>query len=694
MKHCILLVDDDPDFAQTQQDILEFNGYRVETAFSIDDAKNKLESFEVNVALLDIRLGEASGLELIPEIQSRYPKSLCVMSTAVVSSDTVIVALQKGAYDYLCKPYYPEDLLATMERCFERIRLEDEKIKAEEALKWRIWKNEELEKINQRLKRMVESMQGLAHCTTIRELCPLVLEQFAHNMAANGGSVYLYEKNQLVLKHSLDSGHAPAVIPLPLKAFSVFGQVMQSKQPQLIAELEKQGELLPSGWTGYGSTSLLAFPLLGETNEVIGVLSLHEKKGPHFTEQDKELGLILIAYISEAIRAVKALEDFQSSEEQVRLLLNSTGEGIFGVDRSGICTFVNTSCLRMLGYRHEQDLMGKNMHEIIHRNNLDQCVLSEGNCEVYKAYLEGKENHLPSGVFSHSEGQQFAVESWSHPVSKNQQVIGSVVTFVDITQRKKIEDELNTYRLNLEEKVKQRTAELSQLNEELSAFAHSISHDLKAPLRAIEGFSDILLEDYSQQLDQQGNEFLDEIRQGSIRMAHLIDDLLTHARLSEKFSLLTTVNLSALIERVLKSLASDIADADAHINIVGNLPEITGHLATLEILMQNLISNSIKFVAPAKKPKILISAEETPSEYCITVSDNGIGIDTIYHDNIFNIFERLHSEDEYPGTGIGLAIAKKVVTLHKGSIWLDSNADSGTQFHFTISKSLSGQALM
>ena len=682
----VLIIDDELDFAESQQDILRAKGYQVEIATSLTSARTVLSSFDVDVALIDIRMGAKSGLELVPEIRRRYPKSLCVMSTAVASADTVIMALQKGAYDYLCKPYYPEDLFATMARCFERIRLEQEKCKAEENL---VTRNQELEQINRRLKRMVESMQTITYCTTIPELCPLVLEQFAHNMVADGGSVYLFEDEQLVLKHALDPGHAPTTIPLPLVPSSVFDRVMHSKQPVLVisGDMDQQN-FMPSGWTGYGSGSLLAFPLLGQAEEIIGVLSLHEKQGLHFTQQDKELGLILIAYISEAIRAVKALEDFKASEEQVRLLLNSTSEGIFGVDSIGNCIFVNSSCLTMLGYDQENDFLGINMHSRVHHTHHDDGSNLQYQCHIDKAFRENVEVHLSDELFFRANGSSFSTECWSRPIRKNNRVIGSVITFIDITERKRIENELNTYRLDLEEKVNQRTTELLTLNEELSDFAHSISHDLKAPLRAIEGFSEFLQDEYSEALEQTGRAYLKEINVGSIHMAHLIDDLLAHARLGDKFSMIGSLKVYELIDRVLTNLASDIESSRAKINVDVNFSIISGHMATLEILIQNLISNAIKFVAPSTTPEIFIGASESASEYHFTVRDNGIGIDKRHRDRIFKIFERLHTEDEYSGTGIGLAIARKAVILHKGTIWVNSDTGIGSDFHFTISKNL------
>ena len=137
-----------------------------------------------------------------------------------------------------------------------------------------------------------------------------------------------------------------------------------------------------------------------------------------------------------------------------------------------------------------------------------------------------------------------------------------------------------------------------------------------------------------------------------------------------------------------KNLAADIESYDAKVKVEDSLPTIIGHAATLEIIMQNLVSNAIKFVAPSIRPEIYISATESPSSYQFSVHDNGIGIDKAHATGIFKIFERLHTDNEYPGTGIGLAIAKKAVSLHEGKLWFDSNETGGSTFYFTISKNI------
>ncbi len=263
-----------------------------------------------------------------------------------------------------------------------------------------------------------------------------------------------------------------------------------------------------------------------------------------------------------------------------------------------------------------------------------------------------------------------------------------VGTAIDITERKKIEMELHKYQAGLEDEVSRRTTELEVVNKDLQAFAHSVSHDLKAPLRAIEGFADILREDYRKALDEAGHEILSEISHSAVRMGEMVDDLLAHAEMGQGFTEVTNVDLNTVLEKVKRDLAHDIQERDVKISIDGKLSIVTGHQATLEALMQNLISNAIKYVEPEKQPDVLIRMSETDEEYIIDVKDNGIGIEKDYQDKIYGIFERLHTKEEFPGTGVGLATVEKAVQLHNGRLWLESEVGSGSTFHFSIAKNL------
>ena len=231
--------------------------------------------------------------------------------------------------------------------------------------------------------------------------------------------------------------------------------------------------------------------------------------------------------------------------------------------------------------------------------------------------------------------------------------------------------------------AKENEEALRESNEELEVFAQTISHDLKAPLRAMEGFAVALSEDYSKQLDDRAKSYLQLIADGAARLDMLMNDLLQHARMGRTLAT-ERVELDGVIREVLENLEREISESGARIEIETAFPAVTGHRALLETAIQNLVSNAIKFMPADRKPVVRIGAETDESNHTVYVADNGIGIDSTHHDRVFSIFERLHSREAYAGTGIGLAIVKKAARLHGGQVELESVEGEGSTFRLTL----------
>lgn len=236
------------------------------------------------------------------------------------------------------------------------------------------------------------------------------------------------------------------------------------------------------------------------------------------------------------------------------------------------------------------------------------------------------------------------------------------------------------YTVELETKVAQRTAQLEEINRELKAFSYSISHDLKAPLRAIQGFATALLEDYGQDLEDLGREYAHRLVSSAQHMEMLIQDLLSYSRLSRSQIELTPVNLSSVVNKALQQLQTQIESSQAQITIEEPLASICGNSTVLTQVVNNLISNAIKFVASSEIPQILISTETNGDRVRLWIEDNGIGIKPQHQSRIFQVFERLHGLETYPGTGIGLAIAKKGIERIGGKIGVESQPNCGSRF--------------
>lgn len=250
----------------------------------------------------------------------------------------------------------------------------------------------------------------------------------------------------------------------------------------------------------------------------------------------------------------------------------------------------------------------------------------------------------------------------------------------------RLESENRDVNNSLERKVRQRTAEMESKNKELEQFAYVASHDLQEPLRTISGFVELLQKEYRDRLDGNGSKYLEYLSQGSDRMKTLIKDLLDYSRIGREKEAMP-VDSREMLKEVLADLDKSIRESGAIIR-ASPLPVLRAYPTELKLLLQNLITNAIKFRNPDRAPEIHIGAQSEPGWWKFTVSDNGIGIEAQFLERIFIIFQRLHSRTMYEGSGIGLAHGKKIAELHGGNIWAESVPGEGSSFFFTISKDL------
>jgi signal transduction histidine kinase len=249
-------------------------------------------------------------------------------------------------------------------------------------------------------------------------------------------------------------------------------------------------------------------------------------------------------------------------------------------------------------------------------------------------------------------------------------------------------------RMNAEEELKKQMKELERANRDLNDFTSTVSHDLKIPLRAIQGFTQLIIEDYAGKLDETGREYLNKVNDSVERMMALIEDLLTLSRVGRKFTEVEKIDLNELLEEIKSDLSALIAERGGEVVVVGKLPTISTQRIWMKELFMNLIDNALKF-NKSKKPRVEVSCEEitavikfirdiSTGDWLFKVKDNGIGIDEKDHARIFNLFERVHAQSEYEGTGAGLAICKKIVNELGGTIHVESKLGEGSTFFFVI----------
>jgi len=334
---------------------------------------------------------------------------------------------------------------------------------------------------------------------------------------------------------------------------------------------------------------------------------------------------------------------------------------------------VNDAFEKLTGLK---DVVGKNVSQVIpgireadpRLFDIYARVAQTGNPEKFEMFVEALQMWFALSVYSPERGFFVAV-------------------FDVITERKRAEAEILRLNLELEQRVRQRTAQLEAANTELEAFAYSVSHDLRAPLRGIDGWSLALLEDYHDQLDAQGRQYLDFVRAEAQRMGQLIDDLLQLSRVSRGEMQSASVDLSAIAQTVAARLRAAQPERQVEMTIQPGLAAL-GDTRLLEIVLTNLFSNAWKFTGTRPTTHIEFGKTEFEGHQAFFVRDNGVGFDMAFAQKLFGAFQRMHKLSEYPGTGIGLATVQRIIHRHGGRVWAEAQVDQGATFYFTLEEEI------
>ncbi len=426
-------------------------------------------------------------------------------------------------------------------------------------------------------------------------------------------------------------------------------EILSSGVPKINFE---ESTITPSGELKFLQTTKI--PLRGESDKIIGLVGISHD----ITEQKKvELDLQVSKYFLELAQATGHTGHWVLDlADQKKVTLSKEAGRILNLP--GLATATIDAIYRFI---HPEDL--KHLQNLIERAATTRTFFSTDHRLL-----------LPDGTIRwiHQQGES--------SMEGNSPVL--VTTVQDITERKKSEEQILMLNSELEERVRVRTAQLEASNKDMEAFSYSVSHDLRAPLRIIHGFSSILSEDYGSVLDAQGEKTLNGIMRNVKKMGQLIDDLLDFSRLGRAEIKTSAVDMNALVNEVLEDLRNGgVVVPKIRIQ---NLTPANADLNLMKQVWTNLLTNAIKYSGKKAEPEIEVGMESKDGRQAYFVKDNGAGFDMNYYHKLFGVFQRLHGATEFPGTGVGLAIIQRIIARHGGTVWAEGKVDEGATFYFTI----------
>ena len=568
----------------------------------------------------------------------------------------------------------------------------------------------ELHRLNRALRALSASNQAMVRAQDeselLHETCRILVDEGGYRLAWVGFAEQDAEKTVRPAAHAgINEGYletAKITWADTERGRGPTGTAIRTGQPTVCQNMLEDPRIAPwreeAARRGYAASCAVPLVVGGRS---IGALTVYSRLPEAFDAAEAKLLAELVEDLTYGLQALRtraerqrAMEALEKANAYNRSLLEASLDPLVTISPDGKITDVNSAAEKVTGCLREE-LIGADFSDYFtdpEKARLGyQQVFKEGLVQDYELEVRHRDGSTTPVLYNASVYRDQGGE-----------VVGVFAAARDITTRKRAEEEVRRLNEELEQRVRLRTAQLEASNKELESFSYSVSHDLRAPLRAVDGFSRILLEEYRSQLPSKAQRYLDFVRDGASHMGNLIDGLLALSRLGRQELKRRPVEVAEIVRQSMDDLQADVEGSAAEF-VVGSLPSCDADPLLLRQVFVNLLSNALKFSRKREKVRIEIGALRAreaaqgrepvlrlldPDSWVYYVRDNGVGFDMRYADKLFGVFQRLHRQEEFKGTGIGLATVQQIVHKHGGQVWAEAEVGKGATFYFTLGQAI------
>jgi two-component system cell cycle sensor histidine kinase/response regulator CckA len=658
----ILLVEKNPLHVLRFRDIITPLGF---DCVHMEDLLQRRDIFSSTpfICIVDVTGNKKADVkDFMRKNQVTNPYSVCIVTAETASRDKALEYLDMGAYEFLEKPFAPLPVGNLLQRCLERITLQIDNNRLQNQV-YEV--RNEARFLGDMLSMVLSAAKRFISCNYLHELGGVIMDEFSHIFNIMGGSLFILEDNKLQRIFSLDPGHTPEEIPLPLKSSSFFGQVMHKKEPLLVNDLSEEKRFVASGWDGYKKESFLILPLIHNTHNFVGCVSLHDKEDNGFTAEDEKIGSVLSGLSASMIHTMRGIEKLRENEEKLRYFFEENPAADFIVTPQGRTTLYNPAFTRLIGQTRNNDGVEYDIPDLY------------GSREEWKRVVEiirdKKKVDSYETEFTKDDGSSISViGNYQGRFDESGELLDIKGMLIDVTQRKRLEEQLNH----------------SMKMEAVGRFAGSIAHDFNNLVTAILGYSDLCL----RVLDEKDSLYADisEIKHAANMAADLTKKLLYFSK-KQKIRP-ANINLNRILSEMdgmLRRLLGEEIEFTTALD--PRLCVIKADPSQIEQVIMNLVVNARdampkggRLTIKTRHVRIHATGEKqdlelTPGSYVmLSIEDTGMGMDAQTKFHIFEPFFSTKPKDK--GTGLGLSTVYAIMKNNRGVIKVESARGKGSVF--------------